>query len=56
MTGEKITIILNMLKDLILTDECEQWVLWKICFKFINVTVAIPPGNEMVDSVSADVQ
>ena len=51
ISDEKITIILNMLKDLILTDKCEQWVLWKICGKLINIMVVIPPGKFNIDQI-----
>ena len=43
ISDEKVTIMLNMIKDLILTDKCEQWVLWEICGKLINIMVVIPP-------------
>ena len=43
ISDEKITIILNMLKDTILSGKCEQWVLWKICGKIINIMVVISP-------------
>ena len=48
---EKLAIILNMLKELILSEECEQWVLWKICGKIINIMVLLPPGKFNVDHI-----
>jgi hypothetical protein len=48
---EKLAIILNMLKELILSEECEQWVLWKICGKIINIIVLLPPGKFNVDQI-----
>jgi hypothetical protein len=48
---EKLAIILNMLKELILYEECEQWVLWKICGKIINIMVLLPPGKFNVDQI-----
>ena len=51
ISDEKLNIILNMLKDLILTDKCEQWVLWKICGKLINIMVVIPPGKFNIDQI-----
>ena len=39
ISDEKMNIILNMLKDLICTDKCEQWVLWKICGKLLESSI-----------------
>ena len=50
-SDEKITIILNMLKDPILSGKCEQWVLWKICGKIINIMVVISPGKFNIDQI-----
>ena len=51
ISDEKLSTILNMLKDLILSDNCEQWVLWKICGKIINIMVIIPPGKFNIDQL-----
>ena len=51
ISDEKLAIILNTLKDLILADNCEQWELWRICGKIINIMVVIPPGKYNVDQI-----
>ena len=51
ISDEKLAIILNMLKELILADECEQWVLWKINGKIINIMSLLPPGKFNVDQL-----
>ena len=51
ISDEKLSTILNMLKDLILSDNCEQWVLWKICGQIINIMVIIPPGKFNIDDI-----
>ena len=51
ISDEKLSTILNMLKDLILSDNCEQWVLWKICGQIINIMVIIPPGKFNIDQI-----